>query len=118
MAPQLEDGSQVSYLVESFFKECFVFCFDLLTYSYSQLDCIEHTWALLYRCFPELKERLDVFSNSAINGPRNAMTVRWDVHYAMGEFSVAFEAVPVSQLYSIVRHKSIPILDLHCLISV
>ncbi|KAL2216843.1 hypothetical protein M432DRAFT_550657 [Thermoascus aurantiacus ATCC 26904] len=64
---------------------------------------VARNWAFVYRYFPDLVAKMDVRSASAINQPRNAMTLIQPFHAALGSFTMGFEKVPGDQNSYIVR---------------
>ncbi|CRL26460.1 unnamed protein product [Penicillium camemberti] len=70
------------------------------------------TWALLYKCFPTLREKLSV---EEINTLRNGITLRDSVHVQFRKFTIALKPTDIENEYKIETYKRYPPADIHAI---
>ncbi|CAI7594999.1 unnamed protein product [Penicillium bialowiezense] len=63
------------------------------------------TWAVLYKCFPELRRHV---SADTINSLRNGITLRDHVHTQFGKFAIALQPTPIQNEYIVKTYKRYP----------
>ncbi|KAJ5773719.1 hypothetical protein N7457_008615 [Penicillium paradoxum] len=67
------------------------------------------TWALLYKCFPTLRE---ILSAEKINTLRNGITLRDSVHAQFGKFTIALKPADIENEYEVKTYKRYPPADI------
>ncbi|KAJ5170266.1 uncharacterized protein N7500_003049 [Penicillium coprophilum] len=67
------------------------------------------TWALLYKCFPGLRE---IISAEEINTLRNGITLRDSVHTQFGKFTITLKPTDIENEYEVKTYKRYPSADI------